>query len=140
MVSPRPPTAWHYTLARQSALLDHLSQGRAVWSIVTSWTPQARLNYGHDQDASHGKHCAMSEDFLQAVDALGRSYLAEAELDDRAWGQYLGSARLTLLNYKRPYWQTKDPLNIPGSRRGAPSMYGPVNRMMAGSLPPAGLR
>ena len=109
-----------YTLARQFASLDPLSKGRAGWNIVTSWAPQAGLNYGRDKDISHGERYAMAEDFLNAVDALWRSYPAEAVLDDRASAQYLDTSLIRPVNHKGPYWQTQGPLNIPGSPQGRP--------------------
>lgn len=109
-----------YTLARQFASLDHLSKGRAGWNIVTSWAPLAGLNYGRAQDASHAERYAIAEDFLQAVDALWRSYPAEAVLDDRAGGRYADQAQIRPVNHQGPHWQTRGPLNVPGSPQGRP--------------------
>lgn len=109
-----------YTLARQFATLDHLSGGRAGWNIVTSWAPLAGLNYGRAQDVSHAERYAIAEDFLRAVDALWRSYPAGAILDDRAAGRYLDPARVRPADYQGPHWQTRGPLNVPGSPQGRP--------------------
>jgi alkanesulfonate monooxygenase SsuD/methylene tetrahydromethanopterin reductase-like flavin-dependent oxidoreductase (luciferase family) len=35
-----------YNLARQFASIDHISNGRAAWNIVTSWLATAAENYG----------------------------------------------------------------------------------------------
>lgn len=109
-----------YTLARQYASLDHLSKGRAGWNIVTSWAPQAGLNYGRDADVGHGERYAMAEDFVQAVDSLWRSFPAGAILDDRDRGRYFDPSQVQPVNHRGPYWQTQGPLNVPGSPQGRP--------------------
>ncbi|WEF24707.1 LLM class flavin-dependent oxidoreductase [Paracoccus sp. S3-43] len=109
-----------YTLARQFATLDHLSRGRAGWNIVTSWAPQAGANYGHAEDVPHEQRYQMAEDFLAAVDALWRSYPADAVLDDRAGGRYADASRIRPVDHRGPHWQTRGPLNVPGSPQGRP--------------------
>ncbi|RWR26129.1 LLM class flavin-dependent oxidoreductase [Sinirhodobacter populi] len=109
-----------YTLARQFATLDHLSKGRAGWNIVTSWAPQAGLNYGRATDIGHGERYAIAEDFLHAVDKLWRSFPAEAILDDRSGGRYFDPALVQPADHHGPHWQTLGPLNVPGSPQGRP--------------------
>lgn len=109
-----------YTLARQFASLDHLSNGRAGWNIVTSWAPQAGQNYGRDSDPSHGERYAMAEDFMQAVDALWRSWPASAVLDDPATGNYLDYTQIKPIHHKGPYYATKGPINVSAGPQGRP--------------------
>lgn len=105
-----------YTLARQFATLDHLSNGRAGWNIVTSWAPNAALNYGHDAEPSHGERYRMAADFMDAVDALWKSWPAEALLDDRTGGRYSDPSLIVPVNHH----STKGPLNVPGSPQSRP--------------------
>ncbi|AJE48829.1 LLM class flavin-dependent oxidoreductase [Celeribacter indicus] len=109
-----------YTLARQFATLDHLSKGRAGWNIVTSWAPQAGSNYGREADVGHGERYAIAEDFVQAVEKLWRSFPAEAVLDDRAGGRYFDPALVQPIHHNGRHWQTRGPLNVPGSPQGRP--------------------
>lgn len=109
-----------YTLARQFATLDHLSNGRAGWNIVTSWAPQAGLNYGHDVEPGHAERYRMAGDFMRAVDALWRSWPAEALLDDRAAGRYSDESLVRPVNHRGPFHCTRGPLNVPGSPQGRP--------------------
>lgn len=109
-----------YTLARQFASLDHISKGRAGWNIVTSWAPEAAANYGLNQNVEHGERYRIAEEFLDAVDALWRSYPADAVLDNRASGYYHDTSRIQRVNYQGDTIRTQGPLNIAGSPQGRP--------------------
>src|ERR1700694_4884801 len=43
-----------FNLARQFASIDHISNGRAAWNIVTSWLAIAAGNYGGESQVDHG--------------------------------------------------------------------------------------
>ncbi|GJE62347.1 LLM class flavin-dependent oxidoreductase [Methylobacterium trifolii] len=109
-----------YTLARQFASLDHLSQGRAGWNIVTSWLPLAGANYGLAEDVSHSDRYAIAEEFVEAVDALWRSFPADAILDDRESGRFVDPSRVKPVNYAGSHVRTRGPLNVPASPQGRP--------------------
>ncbi|AEH84913.1 MULTISPECIES: LLM class flavin-dependent oxidoreductase [Mesorhizobium] len=109
-----------FTHARQFASLDHLSGGRAGWNIVTSWAPQAGANYGLEQDVAHGDRYALADEFVEAVDALWRSFPAEAIVDDRDAGQYLDPRLIQPANYRGSHFRTHGPLNVPSSPQGRP--------------------
>ena len=108
-----------FTLARQFASLDHLSRGRAGWNIVTSWLPMAGANYG-TEDAAHADRYETAEEFVEAVDALWRSFPADAILDDRVGGRFLDPTRVAPANYEGARIRTRGPLNVPGSPQGRP--------------------
>src|SRR5262249_53028110 len=44
-----------FNLARQFASIDHISNGRAGWNIVTSWLATAAGNYGDAGQLSHAE-------------------------------------------------------------------------------------
>lgn len=109
-----------YTLARQFATLDHLSQGRAGWNIVTSWAPNAGLNYGHLTEPDHRRRYQMAHDFLHATDALWRSWPADALHDDRETGVFADPGRIHPIDHEGPFHRTRGPLNVPESPQGRP--------------------
>ena len=109
-----------YTLARQFATLDHLSKGRSGWNIVTSWAPEAGANYGLQQNVDHADRYKLAEEFVEAVDALWKSFPAEAVIDDREAGRYLDPALMTPPNFAGNHYRTKGPLNVPESPQRRP--------------------
>jgi len=54
-----------FNLARQFGSIDHISNGRAAWNIVTSWLATAAENYGGTGQVSHADRYARGEDFME---------------------------------------------------------------------------
>ena len=77
-----------FNLARQFASIDHISNGRAAWNIVTSWLATAARNFGGDGQVSHADRYARGEEFMAVVKALWDSWAEDAVIDDRASGLY----------------------------------------------------
>ncbi len=109
-----------YTLARQLATLDHISQGRIGWNIVTSWAPKAGFNYGFDVEIEHGQRYKMAEEFVAAVDALWKSFPSEAVLDAVAQGQFLDGSHIQPVHFQGEFIRTRGPLNVPSGPQGRP--------------------
>jgi alkanesulfonate monooxygenase SsuD/methylene tetrahydromethanopterin reductase-like flavin-dependent oxidoreductase (luciferase family) len=59
-----------FNLARQFASIDHISNGRAAWNIVTSWLATAAENYGGAGQVSHADRYARGEEFMAGTARL----------------------------------------------------------------------
>src|SRR5262245_25626939 len=59
-----------FNLARQFGSLDHISNGRVGWNIVTSWLATAARNFGGAGQLSHADRYARGEEFMSVVKAL----------------------------------------------------------------------
>ena len=77
-----------FNLARQFGSLDHISNGRVGWNIVTSWLATAARNFGGTGQVSHADRYARGEEFMAVVKALWDSWADDAVIDDRAGGRY----------------------------------------------------
>src|ERR1700742_2891077 len=51
-----------FNLARQFASLDHISEGRIGWNIVTTWLTSASGNFGGAGPLSHAERYERAED------------------------------------------------------------------------------
>ena len=109
-----------FNLARQFASLDHISNGRVGWNIVTSWLVTAANNFGGEGQLSHAERYARGEEFMTVVKALWDSWAADAVIDDRAIGRYARGDRIRPINHKGTYYQVTGPLNLPRSPQGRP--------------------
>jgi FMN-dependent oxidoreductase (nitrilotriacetate monooxygenase family) len=109
-----------FNLARQFASIDHISNGRAAWNIVTSWLATAAENFGGARQVSHADRYARGEEFMEVVNALWDSWAADAVVDDRASGAYAARERIRSINHRGEFYTVKGPLNLPRCPQGRP--------------------
>ncbi len=109
-----------FNLARQFGSLDHISNGRVGWNIVTSWLATAAANYGGAGQISHADRYARGEEFMTVVKALWDSWAQDAVLDNRDSGRYAKPERIRPINHKGDYYQVTGPLNLPRTPQGRP--------------------
>jgi FMN-dependent oxidoreductase (nitrilotriacetate monooxygenase family) len=109
-----------FNLARQFASIDHLSNGRAAWNIVTSWLATAAENYGGAGQVSHADRYARGEEFMEVVKALWDSWAADAVVDDRVTGVYARRDRIRSINHRGDFYTVAGPLNLPRCPQGRP--------------------
>lgn len=109
-----------FNLARQFASLDHMSNGRVGWNIVTTWLANASGNYGLQQPLSHEERYERAEEYVAVVKALWDSWSDDAILDDRAQGQYAREGSIRPVNHAGAHYRVTGPLNVPRSPQGRP--------------------
>jgi FMN-dependent oxidoreductase (nitrilotriacetate monooxygenase family) len=109
-----------FNLARQFASLDHISNGRVAWNIVTSWLAEAARNYGGAGQVSHADRYARGEEFMTVVKALWDSWAADAVVDDRAGGHYARADRIRPIDHRGDFYRVAGPLNLPRCPQGRP--------------------
>ena len=109
-----------FNLARQFASIDHLSNGRAAWNIVTSWLASAADNFGGTGQISHADRYARGEEFMTVVNELWDSWAADAVIDDRAGGFYARRERIRPINHRGAFYSVTGPLNLPRCPQGRP--------------------
>ena len=109
-----------FNLARQFGSLDHISNGRVGWNIVTSWLATAAANYGGAGQISHTDRYARAEEYMAVVMALWDSWAEDAVIDDRANGRYARPDRIRPIGHKGEHYQVAGPLNLPRTPQGRP--------------------
>jgi FMN-dependent oxidoreductase (nitrilotriacetate monooxygenase family) len=109
-----------FNLARQFGSLDHISNGRIGWNIVTSWMAAAADNFGGGGQLSHAERYVRAEEYMSVVAALWDSWAADAVLDDRASGRYAKADRIRPIAHKGDHYQVAGALNLPRAPQGRP--------------------
>ena len=109
-----------YIIARKFASLDHLSNGRAGWNMVTTANPDAALNFGMDDQMEHDERYRRAREFYDVVTGLWDSWADDAFIRDVDSGVFFDPAKMHVLNHKGPYLSVKGPLNIARSPQGWP--------------------
>ncbi|HEX6522021.1 MAG TPA: LLM class flavin-dependent oxidoreductase [Streptosporangiaceae bacterium] len=109
-----------YNLARRFASLDHISDGRAGWNIVTTATKAAAQNFGLDDNPSHRERYRRAAEFTDISIALWDSWEDGAEIGDKVAGVYADEDRVHPIDYEGEYFRVRGPLNVPRSPQGRP--------------------
>ena len=109
-----------YHVARRFASLDHVSEGRAGWNIVTTSNPDSALNFGLDDHIEHDERYRRAREFFDVVTGLWDSFADDAFIRDVENGIYFDPARMHVLDHKGKYFKVRGPLNIARPVQGWP--------------------
>jgi alkanesulfonate monooxygenase len=109
-----------FHIARRFASLDHLSNGRAGWNIVTTSNPEAAKNFGRDDHMDHDERYARAREFYDVVTGLWDSWADDAFVRDAETGRFFDPERLHVLNHKGKYLSVRGPLHIARPVQGWP--------------------
>jgi len=125
-----------YTIARRFASLDHISEGRAGWNLVTTSNPDAALNFGMDDQMPHAERYARAREFFDVVTGLWDSWADDAFIRNVESGIYFDPARMHVLDHKGKYLKVRGRSTSRGRSRAGRSSYRPAPPMPAASLRP----
>lgn len=109
-----------YHIARRFASLDHLSNGRAAWNIVTTGNPESSKNFGQDEHMQHGDRYKRAREFYDVVTGLWDSFADDAFVRDQESGIYVDPDKIHTLNHKGDELSVRGPLNIARPVQGWP--------------------
>ena len=109
-----------YHVARAFASLDHLSNGRAGWNVVTSANAKAALNFSKQGLAEHDLRYEIATEFVDVVRGLWDCWDDDVVIADKATGAYLDNSKIHTLDHKGRFYSVKGPLNIARSPQGHP--------------------
>tara|TARA_R110002073_G_scaffold226630_3_gene387434 strand:- start:294 stop:1607 length:1314 start_codon:yes stop_codon:yes gene_type:complete len=109
-----------YHIARKFASLDHISNGRAGWNVVTSVNPQEAKNFGFEDHMQHDDRYQRAREFYDVVTGLWDSWDDDAFIRDQASGIYFDPAKLHVLDHHGEYLDVRGPLNVARPLQGWP--------------------
>ncbi|SEU09779.1 FMN-dependent oxidoreductase, nitrilotriacetate monooxygenase family [Salinibacillus kushneri] len=105
-----------YPFARKMSTLDHLTNGRAGWNIVTSYLKSAAVNMGLQNQIKHDERYDIAEDFLQVCYKLWEeSWEDDAVKIDKENGVFADPDKVHDIHHEGPYFQ------VPGAHLSEPS-------------------
>ena len=108
-----------YNLARTLATLDHISDGRAGWNIVTSSDPDSGKNFGREE-IEHDRRYEIAAEFVEVMLGLWDSWESDAIIADVESGQYVVPEKVHSLNHQGEHFQVRGPLNSARCPQGRP--------------------
>lgn len=112
-----------FTVARQFASLDKISDGRAGWNIVTSPLEGSALNYGRKEHPEHDKRYRIATEYLEVARGLWDSWEDDAFVRNKETGVFFDPEKMHTLNHEGEFFSVKGPLNIARSKQGQPVIF-----------------
>jgi FMN-dependent oxidoreductase (nitrilotriacetate monooxygenase family) len=109
-----------YHLARKFASLDHLSDGRAGWNIVTSAGADEARNFNRDARPGHEIRYERASEFLDVVTKLWDSWEDDALVIDKTRGVFADTDKIHTPDHVGQHFQVRGPLNTPRPVQGHP--------------------
>ena len=109
-----------YTVARQFSSIDHLSDGRAGWNIVTSPLEGSAANYSKPEHPQHDLRYRMAGEFVDITKGLWDSWEDDAFIRDKESGVFIDPSKMHRLDHKGEFYSVQGPLNISRSKQGSP--------------------
>ena len=109
-----------YNIARKFATLDLISNGRAGWNVVTSWSEAEARNFNREQHVDYETRYARAAEFVEVVTGLWDSWEDGAFVYDKQGGQFYDEAKMHVLNHKGQHFAVRGPLNVAGMPQGRP--------------------
>jgi FMN-dependent oxidoreductase (nitrilotriacetate monooxygenase family) len=109
-----------FYVARLLNSLDHITNGRIAFNVITSQRRADAENYGFDELMEHGARYDRMEEFIDVCKALWASVDADAFVWDRAKGLVADPAKVRAINHAGRFFKVKGPLSVPPSPQGRP--------------------
>jgi len=98
-LSYEPP----YPFARRISTLDHLTEGRIGWNIVTGYLDSAARGMGKDRQTAHDDRYDVADEYMEVVYKLWEaSWQDDAVLRDRAHGVFVDPSKVHHVQHSGP--------------------------------------
>jgi len=109
-----------FNVARKFASLDHLSNGRAAWNVVTSGNDAEARNFGLAKHPLHTLRYQRAEEFVDVVKKLWDSWEDDAIVYDKERAQFADVSKIHTIDHKGDWFSVAGPLNIARPVQGHP--------------------
>jgi N-acetyl-S-(2-succino)cysteine monooxygenase len=101
-----------FHIARKFATLDLISNGRAGWNVVTSWSEAEAKNFNREQHVDYDTRYARAAEFVEVVKGLWDSWEEDAFPLDKRSGQFFDDTKMHILDHKGTFFSVRGPLNV----------------------------
>jgi|SoiMethySBSTD1v2_1073268.scaffolds.fasta_scaffold36162_4 FMN-dependent oxidoreductase (nitrilotriacetate monooxygenase family) len=109
-----------YNIARKFATLDLISNGRAGWNVVTSWSEAEAKNFNREQHVDYDTRYARAAEFVDVVKGLWDSWEADAFLFDKESSRFFDESKMHVLDHSGRFFSVRGPLNVGRLPQGHP--------------------
>ncbi|HVO52890.1 MAG TPA: NtaA/DmoA family FMN-dependent monooxygenase [Solirubrobacterales bacterium] len=125
-IAQEPP----FQFARQVSTLDHVSNGRIAWNIVTGALPNGWRNLGWEEMPEHDSRYSLADEYLDVVYKLWEgSWEEDALLADRGSGLHADPSKIHRIDHVSEHYRVEGPFLVTPSPQRTPLLF------QAGSSP-----
>ncbi|UGQ12543.1 NtaA/DmoA family FMN-dependent monooxygenase [Yinghuangia sp. ASG 101] len=109
-----------YEVARQFASLDHLSEGRAAWNVVTSWDAFTGENFRRGGYLPREQRYERARAFLETAHELFDSWHGDEIAADKQTGTFLRTPDAGRFAHHDAHFAISGRFNVPRGPQGRP--------------------
>ena len=109
-----------FYVARLLNSLDHITNGRIGFNVITSQRLADALNYGFDELMEHGQRYDRMDEFMDVARALWGSVAPDAFEWDKESGRVADPAKVKPIDHVGRFFKVKGPLSVPPSPQVCP--------------------
>lgn len=109
-----------FQLARLTNTLDHVSDGRAGWNLVTGSNDGGAQNFGLDRQYPHDERYDRADEFAELVIKLWESWDEDAIVLDQKEEVFADPAKVRPVHYEGTFFRSRGPLSAPRSPQSRP--------------------
>lgn len=119
-----------FSFARKISTLDHASEGRIAWNIVTNGLPNGARNFGFEDLTAHDERYRWAEEYMDVTYKLWEgSWDDGALVQDRQRGVHGDPDRVHRINHAGTHYRVEGPHLVAPSPQRTPLLF------QAGSSP-----
>jgi len=108
--------------ARLWATLDHLTNGRAGWNVVTSINSNQAANYGEERQSTDNRYDKAHE-FMEVCQKLWNSWDVDAVKMDYEDGIFADPEKVNRIEHTGRFFKSRGPLNVTRSPQNGPAIF-----------------
>jgi FMN-dependent oxidoreductase (nitrilotriacetate monooxygenase family) len=112
-----------FLLARTLATLDHLTEGRIGWNIVSSISSVEARNFGRAELPEHDTRYDIADEYMDACYALWDSWDDDAVVMDMDEKIFADPAKVHRAAFNGKFYQTEGPFTVIPSPRRRPYLF-----------------
>ena len=108
--------------ARLWATLDHLTNGRAGWNVVTSINSNQAANYGEERQSTDNRYDRAHE-FMEVCQKLWNSWDVDAVTMDHEKGIFADPEKVNRIEHTGKFFKSRGPLKVTRSPQNGPAIF-----------------
>lgn len=102
-----------YPFARRMSTLDHLTEGRIGWNVVTGYLDSAARGAGRDKQTGHDDRYDIADEYMEVVYKLWEgSWEDDAVLRDRERGIFTDPSKVHRVNHESANYRINNTIHL----------------------------